>query len=52
MYLIAWKLVCDLRFHAVLRTTIIRQKKKDIREIEKIEKCNQKNVRICVCVFV
>ena len=31
-------LICDNNFHATLITTIIRQRKKDIGEIEKIEK--------------
>ena len=44
-----------------LITTIIRQRKKDIEEKEKIEKYRQKNVRVvynsfcvceCVCVYV
>ena len=40
-----------------LITTIIRQRKKDIGEIEKIEIYSQKNLRIvcvcmCVCVYV
>ena len=45
-YLIAWKLVGDLKFHDVLQTTIIRQITKDNGEIGKIEKYSQKNVKI------
>ena len=62
IYLIAWKLACDLRFHDVLLTKIIRQRTKDdeeIENIENIEKYSQKNVRtvynsLCgrMCVYV
>ena len=33
-----WKFICDLRFHEVLQTTIIRQITKENEEIEKIVK--------------
>ena len=38
------KFVCDLRFHEVLQTTIIRQITKGNKEIEKIEKYSQKSL--------
>ena len=49
-------LTCDHWFHTLLLTTIARQRKKDIEQIEKFGKYSQKNVRIgyislCVCVW-
>ena len=50
-----WKFVCDLRFHEVLQTTIVRQ---IMKENEKIEKYSQKplelhaNLYVCLCVCV
>ena len=56
-----WKFVCDLWFHQVLQTTIIRQITKGNEVIEKIVKIQSKTVGIvckslcalvwvCVCV--
>ena len=46
--------VCDLRFHEVLQTAIIRQITKENEEIEKIEKYSQKPLELCInlCVLV
>ena len=38
IYLMPWKFVYDLRFHKVLRTTIIRLTTKENEEIEKYSK--------------
>ena len=48
IYLIPWKFVCDLRFHEVLQTTIIRQITKENEEIEKYRKIQSKTVRIFI----
>ena len=47
LYLMLWKFVCDLRFHEVLQTTIIRQITKGNEGIEKIEKYNEKPLELC-----
>ena len=47
-----WKFVCDLRFHEVLQTTIIRQITKENEEIEKIEKYSQKPLELCTNFYV
>ena len=47
-----WKFVCDLRFHEVLQTTIIRQIMKGNEEIEKIEKYCQKALELCTNLYV
>ena len=47
-----WKFVYELRFHKVLKTTIIRQIMKENEEIEKIEKYSQKPVELCTNLFV
>ena len=52
IYLMPWKFVCDLRFHEVLQTTIIRQITKEKEEIEKIEKHCQKPLELCTNLYV
>ena len=52
MYLIPWKLVCDLRFHEVFQTTIIRQITKGNEVIEKVEKYSQKPLELCTHLYV
>ena len=47
-----WKFVCDLRFHDVFRTTIIRQITKENEEIGKIEKYSQKSLELCTNLYV
>ena len=53
-----WTFVCDLRFHEVLQTAIIRQIMKESKEIEKIKKIQSKpfelctNLYACLCVCV
>ena len=44
-----WKFVCDLRFHEVLQTTIIRQITK---RNEEIKKYNQKLLELCTNLCV
>ena len=46
------KFVCDLRFHEVLQTTIIRQITKGNEEIEKIEKYSQKPSELGTNLYV
>ena len=46
-----WKFVCDLRFHEVLQTIIIRKITKGNEEIEKI-KYSKKKCWNCVQIFV
>ena len=52
MYLMPWKFVCNLRFHEVLQTTIIKQITKGKEEIEKIEKYSQKSLELCTNIYV
>ena len=47
-----WKFVCNIRFHEVLQTTIIRNITKGNEEIEKIEKYNQKPLELCTNLYV
>ena len=49
IYLIPWKFFCDLRFHEVLQTTIIRQITKGNEEIEKY---SQKPLELCTNFYV
>ena len=44
-----WKFVCDLRFHEVLQTTIIRQIMKGNEEIKKY---SQKPLELCTNLYV
>ena len=46
MYLIALMLICDHWFHAIFVTTIIRQKKKNIGEIEKKKKIEKYSIYV------
>ena len=48
MYLMPWKFVCELRFHEILQTTIVRLITKENEEIEEIEKYSQKPLD---CIF-
>ena len=54
----AWKFVCELRFHKLLQTLIIRQITKGNEEIPKIKKYSKKslelctNLCMCMCVWV
>ena len=52
MYLLPWKFVCDLWFHEVLSTTIVRQITKGNEQIEKNRKYNQKKLGWCTNLYV
>ena len=47
-----WKFVCDLRFHEVLKITVIKQITKGNEEIEKIEKYSKKPLELCTNLYV
>ena len=47
-----WKFVCDLRFHKVLQTTIIRQITKENEKIKKIKKYSKRTLELCTNLYV
>ena len=49
--LMPWKFVCDLAFHEVLLTTIIRLIMKENEEIKKIGKYCQKPLELCTNLY-
>ena len=52
IYLMPHEILCDLGFHVVLQTTIIRQITKENEEIEKIEKYSQKPSKLCIHLYM
>ena len=49
-----WKFVCDLRFHEVLQTTIIRQIRNELKKSKNTVKnrWNFEQIFMCACVCV